>query len=118
MLLLLLPPPVLLLLTKRRGDAGLLRMRVCGFWGLVAQCGAAQRSARNTQAGAPAGPEIELMQRSQVMLFMGWHGRLKAGWNEPQKRAQSRIRMVGSNLGGSVDARYAIVRDRGGEGGL
>lgn len=52
------------------------------------------------------------------MLFMGWHGRLKAGWNEPQKRTQSRIRMVGSNLGGSVDARYAIVRDRGGEGGL
>lgn len=35
---------------------------------------------------------------------------------------QSRIRMVGSNLGGNVDARYAIVRDRRGgkegEGGL
>lgn len=42
MLLLLLLPPPLLLLTKRRGDAGLLRMRVCGFWGLVAQCGAVQ----------------------------------------------------------------------------
>lgn len=52
------------------------------------------------------------------MLFMGWHGRLKAGWNEPQKRAQSRIRMVGSNLGRSVDSGCAIVRDRGGEGGL
>lgn len=69
---------LVVLLTKRRGDAGLLRLRVCGFWGLgcAVQCsaGAAQRSARNTQAGAPAGPEIELMQRSLVMLFMGWMG--------------------------------------------
>lgn len=72
----------LVLLTKRRGDAGLLRLRACGFWGpgcalavaVAVQCGAAQRSARNTQAGAPAGPEIELMQRSLVMLFMGWMG--------------------------------------------
>lgn len=39
---------VLLLLTKRRGDAGLLRLRVCGLWGglgRAVQCGAAQRSA-------------------------------------------------------------------------
>lgn len=59
----------------RRLVAGL---QACGFWGLgcavAVQCGAAQRSAGNTQAGAPAGPEIELMQRSLVMLFMGWMG--------------------------------------------
>lgn len=62
-MLLLLPPPVLLLLllllTKRRGDAGLLRMRVCGFWGLVAQvrCGAVRCSAaqRKKHAGWGAG---------------------------------------------------------------
>lgn len=88
--LLLLP-----LLTKRRGDVGLLRLRVCGFWGLVVQygrvrCRTAQHSAVQeirSGLGSLAGPEIELMQRSQVMLFMGWHGRLKAGRNEPQKRA-------------------------------
>lgn len=99
----------MLLLTKRRGDAGLLRMRVCGFWGLVAQCvavqcGAAQRSARNTQAGAPAGPEIELMQRSQVMLFMGWHGRLKAGWMS-LKRGPSR----GSGWSGRISVVVSML---------
>lgn len=64
-----------------------------GSWSRGAvRCSSAQRSARNTQAGAPAGPEIELMQRSQVMLF-GVDGRLKAraGWNEPQKRAPVEI---------------------------
>lgn len=54
LLLLLLPLP---LLTKRRGDAGLLLMRVCGFWGLVAQCGAVRCSAaqRKKHAGWGAG---------------------------------------------------------------
>lgn len=53
-MLLLLPP---VLLTKRRGDAGLLRLRVCGFWGLVAQCSAVQCSAaqRRKHAGWGAG---------------------------------------------------------------
>lgn len=66
-------------------DAGL---RVLGF-GRAVRCAAVQHSAaqETRRAGALAGPEIELMQRSQVMLFMGWHGRLKAAWNEPQKRA-------------------------------
>lgn len=48
---------LLLLLTKRRGDAGLLRMRVCGFWGsgCAVRCSAVQRSAAKKLAGWGAG---------------------------------------------------------------
>lgn len=59
--MLVLPPLVLLVLvlppvlTKRRGDAGSLRLRACGFWGLGAQCSAVQCQCSAAQRGKNAG---------------------------------------------------------------